>query len=136
MRFLFRGGKYERNHNYRSAAYRLPTNDMKATVAFYEKLGFTVAYRTMNNGEEVVFLKHGSLCIESYENGQAKKINGAIDHIAMDVEDVEKAWEEVKALGITPIETEIQALPFWENGVRYFNIYGPNREKIEFSQML
>ena len=29
----------------------LPTNDMKATVAFYEKLGFTVAYRTMNNGE-------------------------------------------------------------------------------------
>ena len=109
---------------------------MKATVAFYEKLGFTVAYRTMNNGEEVVFLKHGSLCIESYENGQAKKINGAIDHIAMDVEDVEKAWEEVKALGITPIETEIQALPFWENGVRYFNIYGPNREKIEFSQML
>ena len=82
----------------------LPTNDMKATVAFYEKLGFTVAYRTMNNGEEVVFLKHGSLCIESYENGQAKKINGAIDHIAMDVEDVEKAWEEVKALGITPIE--------------------------------
>ena len=86
----------------------LPTNDMKATVAFYEKLGFTVAYRTMNNGEEVVFLK----------------------------QDVEKAWEEVKALGITPIETEIQALPFWENGVRYFNIYGPNREKIEFSQML
>ena len=49
---------------------------------------------------------------------------------------MEKAWEEVKALGITPIETEIQALPFWENGVRYFNIYGPNREKIEFSQML
>lgn len=114
----------------------LPTNDMKATVAFYEKLGFTVAYRTVNNGEEVVFLKHGSLCIESYENGQAKKMDGAIDHIAMDVEDVEKAWEEVKALGITPIESEIQALPFWENGVRYFNIYGPNREKIEFSQML
>ena len=87
-------------------------------------------------GLQHIGLKHGSLCIESYENGQAKKINGAIDHIAMDVEDVEKAWEEVKALGITPIETEIQALPFWENGVRYFNIYGPNREKIEFSQML
>ncbi|HHA5475028.1 TPA: VOC family protein, partial [Enterococcus faecium] len=24
---------------------------------------------------------------------------------------------------------------FWENGIRYFNFYGPNHEIIEISQM-
>ena len=30
----------------------LPTNDMERTMAFYEKLGFTVAVRTVNKGEK------------------------------------------------------------------------------------
>ena len=114
----------------------LPTNDMEQTLAFYEKLGFSVAYRTVNNGEIVCFLKKGELCIESYQNGQAVGKAGAIDHIALDVDDVEAAWAAVKAAGFTPLEDEIQALPFWDNGVRYFNILGPNGEKVEFSQIL
>ena len=31
---------------------------------------------------------------------------------------------------------EIVFLPFWENGVRYFLIEGPNKEPIEFLQKL
>ncbi len=27
-------------------------------------------------------------------------------------------------------------LPFWENGVKFFTIEGPNKEKVEFSQYL
>lgn len=114
----------------------LPTNDMAQTLAFYEKLGFSVAYETVNNGERVCFLKLANVCIESYENGQAVGKAGAIDHIALDVDDVEAAWAAVKAAGFAPLEDEIQALPFWANGVRYFNILGPNGEKVEFSQML
>ena len=30
----------------------------------------------------------------------------------------------------------IHFLPFWENGVKFFTIEGPNKEKIEFSQYL
>lgn len=114
----------------------LPTNDMAKTIAFYEKLGFSIATRHVNNGEDVVFLTLGNICIESYENGKAVGFDGAVDHICLDVDDVEKTWEEVKAAGIPTIESEIQALPFWSNGVRFFNVYGPNHEKVEFGQIL
>jgi len=114
----------------------LPTNSMADTLKFYEALGFTPALRTENNGEAVCFLKLQNICIETYENGQAVGHCGAIDHIALDVEDVESAWEHIKSLGFKPIEDGIQFLPFWENGVKYFNILGPNGEKVEFSQML
>lgn len=114
----------------------LPTNDMKATIAFYESLGFEIATRHINNGEDVVFLTLGNVCIESYENGQAVGYHGAIDHICLDVDDIEKTWEEAKALGLNIIDSEIQSLPFWANGVRFFNVLGPNGEKVEFGQIL
>lgn len=114
----------------------LPTNDMEATVAFYESLGFQIAHRTENNGETVCFLQLGSVCIETYENGQAAGHAGAIDHIALDVTDIDAAWAAVQAAGHRPLESEIQELPFWSNGVRFFNILGPNNEKVEFGQIL
>lgn len=114
----------------------LPTNDMKKTIAFYESLGFEIATRHVNNGEDVVFLTLGDICIESYENGQAVGFHGAIDHICLDVDDIEKAWDDAKAAGLNFIDTEIQSLPFWKNGVRFFNVLGPNNEKVEFGQIL
>ena len=80
----------------------LPTNDMEKTLAFYEKLGFTVAFRTVNNGEKVCFLKLAGVCVETYENGQAVGKAGAIDHIALDVDDVQAAWDAVRAAGLVP----------------------------------
>ena len=34
------------------------------------------------------------------------------------------------------LQDEIHFLPFWDKGVRFFTIKGPNEEKIEFSQFL
>lgn len=116
----------------------LPTGALDATVAFYESLGFTVALSTINpnTGERVCFLTCKGLCIETYECAEPAGRAGAIDHLALDVDDVEAAWEAVRAAGYTPLEDDIQFLPFWENGVRFFNILGPNGEKVEFSQKL
>jgi catechol 2,3-dioxygenase-like lactoylglutathione lyase family enzyme len=114
----------------------LPTNDMKATIAFYESLGFEIATRHINNGEDVVFLTLGNICIETYENGKAVGYDGAIDHICLDVDDIEKTLEEAKAMGLNIIDSEINYLAFWANGVRFFNVLGPNKEKVEFGQIL
>lgn len=116
----------------------IPTKDMDATVAFYHKLGFEIAFETINeaNGARVVFLKLNNLVIETYEEKEIKMEYGSIDHLAIDVTDIEKTYEEVCALGLNNQPDEIHFLPFWENGVRYFKIDGPNRECIEFSQML
>lgn len=114
----------------------LPTNDMKKTIAFYESLGFEIATRHDDGGVDVVFLTLGDICIESYENGHAVGFHGAIDHICLDVDDIEKVWDDAKAAGLNFIDTEINFLPFWKNGVRFFNVLGPNHEKVEFGQIL
>lgn len=116
----------------------IPTNDIEATIAFYEKLGFVQKLRTVNEkaGEQVCFLQLKNVCIETYQNHRAAMACGAIDHLALDVTDIEKAFACVSETGIKMLDTEIQFLPFWEKGVRFFTVEGPNREKIEFSQIL
>ncbi len=113
----------------------LPTNDMDKTLAFYTALGFEVAYQTVLNGETpVAFLKLGDLVIETYENGQAVGKWGAIDHVAINVTDVNEARRIADEMGLKVIEAG--ELPFWANGVKYFTIEGPNNEKVEFNQYL
>lgn len=114
----------------------IPTNDMEATIDFYERLGFEIVLRTMNEeaNEKVTFLKLQELVIETYENKAAKMVAGAIDHLAIDVKDIEKVYEWITRKGLNTTNDTIHFLPFWEKGVRFFTIEGPNKERIEFSQ--
>ena len=116
----------------------IPTNDIEATIEFYGKLGFEVALQTVNEeaNEKVAFLKLNNLVIETYENKAAKMESGAIDHVAIDVKDIEKVYELITQADLNTTRDTIHFLPFWENGVRFFTIEGPNKEKIEFSQYL
>ncbi len=116
----------------------IPTNDIEATIEFYGKLGFEVALQTVNEeaNEKVAFLKLNNLVIETYENKAAKMESGAIDHVAIDVKDIEKVYELINQADLNTTRDTIDFLPFWENGVRFFTIEGPNKEKIEFSQYL
>ena len=84
----------------------IPTKDMDATKKFYEDLGFEAAFETVNDGARVCFLKMHNLVMEVCD----KNMN--------------------------TLQDEIHFLPFWDNGVRFFTIKGPNEEKIEFSQFL
>ena len=112
----------------------VPTNDIEKTIAFYTALGFEVAHRADNNGELVAFLRLGDLTIETYQNFRAVGSAGAVDHIAINVTDVDEARRIADAMQLEVIEEG--RLPFWTNGVKYFTILGPNREKLEFNQYL
>lgn len=114
----------------------IPTNDIEATKKFFFSLGFEEAFHANNNGELVSFLRLGNCTIETYQNGQAHMAPGAVDHICLDVDDIEATLEQVHKLGYKELENGIQKLPFWTNGVRFFTIMGPNKEKIEFAQYL
>lgn len=113
----------------------VPTRDMQATLAFYQSLGFEVALRAGTQDAPVAFLRLKNLTVETYLTADATGIPGAIDHIALDVDDIEAAYADVSALGYKALDG-LRALPFWQNGVRFFTIQGPNGEKVEFSQML
>ena len=116
----------------------IPTNDIEKTIEFYQKLGFEIAFQTVNEeaNEKVAFLKLHTLFIETYENKAAAMQAGAVDHIAIDVKDIEKVYSMIDRAGLNSTQDTIHFLPFWEKGVKFFTIEGPNKEKVEFSQYL
>lgn len=115
----------------------LPTSDIDKTIAFYEQFGFSVQWRkNSSENDRVAFLSCGSCVIETYLAESPAMANGAVDHIAMDVSDIDKVYNYVLSLGYCALENQITFLPFFENGVKYFTILGVNHEKLEFNQKL
>ena len=114
----------------------LPTGDMDATLAFYESIGFDVTYSTVNEGCRVCFLKLGDMVVEAYESKDAVGKTGAIDHISLNVTDVDAVFAWAKEAGLPTDDTKVNFLPFFEHGVRFFTVIGPNAEKVEFNQIL
>jgi len=115
--------------------------DLEATIRFYtEVVGFTVKSRfTHTNGVlQLAFLGFGDAEESEIELIQGYNDNlpteGKVHHFAVTVDDVEAEYERVKQLnGVTfvPGFDTITTLP---NGHRYFFIYGPENEWIEFFQ--
>ena len=116
----------------------LPTNNITKTIEFYKNLGFEVVMETYNQkaGEKVAFLQIKNYCIECYENGQAAMQDGAYQHVALDVENIEEMYQRICENQYEVITDGVEELPFWENGVKFFMIKGPNQERIEFCQKL
>lgn len=84
----------------------------------------------------MIFFKLNDLVMETYEVPKAAKAYGAIEHVAINVTDVEAVYDEICSMGMNTLKDTIYFLPYWENGVKFFTIEGPNAEKIEFSQFL
>ena len=115
----------------------VPTLDYNKSVEFYLGLGFTKASTKVNpNGQQVAFMQCGNLIVEIYDKeGAAMKI-GAINHIAIDVHDIDELYKIIKAKGYKFIQDKVTPLPYWEHGIKYFSIEGPNKETIEFCERL
>lgn len=115
----------------------MPTTCYEKTVEFYKGLGFTEEFFLVcDDGGRIIFLKLKSLMMEIYESSSSPGVAGAVDHIAIDVNDIEAVFEQIKAEGYTLLDDHICSMPFWANGEKYFTIQGPNGEKIEFVQIL
>ena len=67
--------------------------------------------------------------------GAARK-DGHVDHVAFDVADLDKTFAIMKDAGYNIIEPAPVFLQFWKNGCKYFNISGPDGERLEFNQIL
>lgn len=124
----------------------IPVTDIRTSEAFYARLGFANVMESSFEHEEekglCVMMKRENIVIELYqmpgkvlESVRARK-DGHIDHIAFDVPDIEKAYSVLKESGFKIIEASPVFLKFWKNGCRYFNITGPDGERLEFNQIL
>ena len=121
--------------------------DVEKSKEFYMKFGFkevlrkSVPYEPEN--VELAFLEKGDFTIELVQLGGemkeqiAGRTDGQIDHVALNVMDVEKAYKEIVAAGFEVLEEDAPvAMDLFENGVKFFSIRGPDGEKVEFNQML
>ena len=124
----------------------IPVTDIKRSEAFYEKLGFknvmgsTFEY---NDGKGLVaMMKLNGMMVELYQMPEAElteirnRQNGHIDHIAFDVDDIDTTFRELKQASFNVLEEALVFLSFWKNGCKYFNITGPDGERLEFNQIL
>jgi catechol 2,3-dioxygenase-like lactoylglutathione lyase family enzyme len=124
----------------------IPVSDIQKCILFYQKLGFENVMESPfdHDGEKgiCVMMQKGSIIIELYQLPEkmlaavrARK-DGHIDHIAFDVPDINATFLWIKEAGWQPLENEPVFLPFWKNGCKYFNILGPDGERLEFNQIL
>lgn len=123
----------------------IPTHDIDTSREFYRRLGFSEALYQEVPGPDgtakILMMAIGSFMIELYQlpgfdaQAAAALQDGVIDHIALDVRDAAQAFADLQQAGIQPLEDSPVRLPLWENGVSYFNVRGPNGEKIEFNQV-
>ena len=124
----------------------MPVVSTAEAIRWYcDNMGFELVYETVYQGHEipenVAFIRRGNVTYELYEllggkeREEVQTSPKLIDHIAYQVKDVEKAYEEAKRLGLN-IKKEIQDLPFWEHGCRYFMVTTANGDTVEYMQML
>lgn len=124
----------------------IPVTDIKTSEAFYESLGFKNVMGTgfeYNGGKGLVaMMKQHEMIIELYQMPEKElseirtRKNGHIDHIAFDVDDIDKTFDTLKMEGFNILEDQPVFLSFWKNGCKYFNITGPDGERLEFNQVL
>ena len=125
----------------------LPVTNLERSKAFYARLGFVEVMRTdlprASEAVQVAMVHHEGLTIELYQLEQeerqeiARRSDGHLDHIALDVMDIEQAYQEIRTAGLEILEEPAPVfLPFWEKGVKFFTIRGPDGEKVEFNQIL
>jgi lactoylglutathione lyase len=121
--------------------------DINRSRDFYEQFGFKVKLSEAIPAEpepvKVAFLELNGLTLELVELGgdMRKQIgsrdDGHIDHVALNVKDIDKAYTEMTAKGFKALEENAPVfLNIWKNGTKYFTIRGPEGEKVEFSQIL
>ena len=124
----------------------IPVSNLGNSKKFYERLGFQAVMLSefLYEGKQgdVAMMKNGSTIVELYQMPEPElsrvkaRTDGRIDHVAFDVSDIDETFALLKNEGFDVIESNPVFLNFWEKGCRYFNISGPDGERLEFCQIL
>lgn len=124
----------------------IPVTNINQSEAFYNQLGFknvmTSSFDYNGHKGQVAMMQKDKMIIEIYQMPANELIEiknrkaGNIDHVAFDVTDIDAAFDELKKAGFRIVEEAPVYLPFWNNGCKYFNVLGPDGERLEFNQTL
>lgn len=124
----------------------IPVTDIKVSEKFYTDLGFKnvmqANFQYNNETGTCIMMQQGDIVIEIYQMpgkelpGIAARKDGHVDHVAFDVSNIDETFFILKTSGYTIVEDAPVFLKFWNKGCRFFNILGPDNERLEFNQVL
>ena len=115
--------------------------DSEANAKWYmEKLGFTLKGKFKSSRGEFYtwFVTNGPVTYEISQNADLDpKLQGKVDHIALNSTDIEADYQAALDAGLTVITKGIQDIPSrWEHGCRFFKVASQGGEAIEINQDL
>lgn len=125
----------------------IPVSRIDNSVEFYQRFGFKTIMEAgvpVGDGREVkiTIVERSGLNLEFYQLLEEalpeirSRTDGHVDHVAIGVQEIGKAFGEFKSVGIQPLEEEPVSRRYWENEIRYFTFRGPDGEKIQLQQTL
>jgi len=124
----------------------IPVTNIKISEQFYSNLGFKnvmqANFQHNNETGTCIMVQQGNIIIELYQMPDqelaaiAARKDGHVDHVAFDVPNIDETFFILKTAGYNLVEDAPVYLKFWERGCRYFNILGPDNERLEFNQVL
>ena len=79
------------------------------------------------------------VALESRQDIGAVIITSAVEGVFLthfDVDDIELAFTTIKENHFTILEKEPVFLNFWNKGCKYFNVLGPDGERLEFNEII
>ena len=124
----------------------IPVSDILVSEIFYKRLGFENVMQSefILEGKPgiCIMMQHKDVIVELYQLPDHKlaeiksRSDGHLDHIAFDVDDVDSTFEILKNASFNIVEEEPVFLSFWKHGCKYFNILGPDGEKLEFNEII
>lgn len=119
--------------------------DVEAAAAWYvEKGGFAQKGDFIADGSRAVFVQNSQAGVmleliqrpEGHEQALQAAQGAFVDHVAYQVEDINRTLEEAKACGMDIIEGVCQVPTFWENGFAYVLVRAAGGEKVEYGKTL
>lgn len=125
----------------------IPVRSLEHTTRFYNLLGFEEVMRKPFSHPEgqgtCVMMQKGDIMMEFYQLPQSAiereviiRKDGQIDHVAFDVPDIAIAFDTLKSCGFAPLQDAPVYLDFWDKGVKFFHIVGPDGERLEFNEIM
>jgi len=103
--------------------------DMDKSINFYKGLGFTLDNRVSIH-VELAFMSAGTCLIELIEQKDVTRFAGIVDHIAVEVDDIEAFVERAKEKGIEIDASGIVSRDIL-GGIRHLFFEGPDGERLE-----
>ena len=105
--------------------------DIEKSVDFYKRLGFTLD-NEVETTVKLAFLSAGTCLIELVEKNDIPPRNaGAVDHIAVVVDNIDAAIKNAVTQGIEIDPSKVSELPIL-GGVKNVFFDGPDGERLEF----